>query len=386
MRLLRPGKIAASVVPESSAPRLGKRAPVVSKEREIWDDYLVNKKAKKKKEYERTPDGRMILKPQEHTAQSRDTSEANGAFDDRPSFRTDYGALEERLNYSFSDRELLVRALTHRSALGLRERLDYERLEFLGDAVLDLSIAHLLSEKHPNAREGDLSKMRAALVNTAALADIAKGLDIGPFIRLGRGEASSGGFERPSILADVMEAICGAMYLDSNYDRSFAIIADIFNAALEVVTPSDPKTELQEALHVCGSEPPNYLVEMVEGPEHAPTFVTVVIVDGEIVGRGRGATKKAAQQVAAAETLSRLFPAVESITLKDGQTVLIANALLTLEAARPKQEELPPSVEGPSQRSTLRNNDRGGALRFRDRDAEANISRDGSSEGAGQSD
>jgi ribonuclease III len=237
--------------------------------------------------------------------------------------RSDYEVLEQRLEISFTDKTLLSRALTHRSALGIHERADYERLEFLGDAVLDLSVAHLLSDLHPEAREGELSKMRAALVNTQALAVIAKRLELGPFIRLGRGELSSGGAERPSILADVMEAVIGAVYRDSNYETALVMIEKIFGSALSEVTPFDPKTELQEALHAAGSEPPSYLLELVEGPEHAPTFVTVVIVDGEIAGRGRGTTKKAAQQEAAAKALERMAPDAPPPELAERQTLFL---------------------------------------------------------------
>lgn len=172
--------------------------------------------------------------------------------------------------------------------------------------------------------------MRAALVNTQALAHVAKGLELGPFIKLGRGEISSGGFERPSILADVMEAVIGAVYRDSSYDVAMELIRRIFGNSIEQVTPFDPKTELQEALHAAGSEAPQYLLELVEGPEHAPTFVTVVVVDNEIVGRGRGPTKKAAQQSAAAQALSRLSSDVPPIQLVEGQTVIIQAALMQL--------------------------------------------------------
>jgi ribonuclease-3 len=234
-----------------------------------------------------------------------------------------------RLSYTFSDRDLMKRALTHRSALGGKERTDYERLEFLGDAVLDLSIAHLLCEKYPDAKEGELSKMRAALVNTQALAAVARHLEIGPFIFLGRGETSSGGQERPSILADVVEALFGAIYHDSSYERVFQSVQTVFGELLEQVQPSDPKTELQEALHAAGSEPPTYLLEHVEGPEHAPTFVTVVIVDGEVAGRGRGNTKKGAQQAAAAEALQKMTWATPPVALEQGQDFILERGLLT---------------------------------------------------------
>lgn len=326
MRLIKPGRIGSTVSkdPRSKVGRDGMPA----KTREIWDDYQSGKKGRKKKEYERNSEGRLVAKKPEPAAKREPLSESELAALDRIQPRTDYQLLEEHLGYQFKDRTLLERALTHRSVLGFRERLDYERLEFLGDAVLDLSIAHLLSKSHPDAREGDLSKMRAALVNTTALATIARALDVGGFIRLGKGELASGGADRPSILADVMEAIVGAIYWDSSYDTALGIIEAIFADDLQNVTPSDPKTELQEALHAAGSEAPTYLVELVEGPEHAPTFVTVVVVDGEIVGRGKGPTKKAAQQLAAAEALAKLNPLTTPPTLAEGQTEILESALL----------------------------------------------------------
>jgi ribonuclease III len=221
----------------------------------------------------------------------------------------EYAALEASLAYSFKDRAWLERALTHKSAPAEGEKSDYERLEFVGDAVFDLSVAHLLTEKHQEAKEGDLSKMRAALVNTASLAEMAKKLKLGSFIKLGRGEMAAGGSERPSILADVLEAVVGAIYLDGGYDKAFVAVKTMFGDMILSVTPRDPKTELQEALHAAGSEAPVYMLECMEGPEHAPTFVSVVEVDGEIVGRGRGATKKASQQEAAAQALAKIKPA-----------------------------------------------------------------------------
>lgn len=216
--------------------------------------------------------------------------------------------IEQALEYTFNDYTWLERALTHRSAPDTgSSRSDYERLEFLGDAVLDLAVAHLLLDTHKEAREGELSKMRAALVNTQSLADIAREINLGPFIRLSRGELANGGFDRPSILADVLEAVMGAVYRDGGYTMAIQCVAKLLGKSVETVTPSDPKTELQEALHAAGSEPPSYLLECVEGPEHAPTFISVVHVDGQIVGRGRGPTKKSSQQAAAAEALECLI-------------------------------------------------------------------------------
>jgi ribonuclease-3 len=217
-----------------------------------------------------------------------------------------YGEIEDRLGYSFADRSWLELALTHRSMQAKGSKSDYERLEFLGDAVFDLAVAHLLIDRHPDAKEGDLSKMRAALVNTASLAEIARALQLGRYIRLSRGELASGGAERASILADVVEAVLGAVYRDGGYQPAIACVERLLGEQLTNVTPRDPKTELQEALHAAGSDAPVYRLECVEGPEHAPEFISVVEVDGQIVGRGKGPTKKASQQHAAEEALVHL--------------------------------------------------------------------------------
>jgi ribonuclease-3 len=201
--------------------------------------------------------------------------------------------------------EGLERALTHRSLQG-GEQGDYERLEFLGDAVLDLAMAHLLLESHPESPEGELSKMRAALVNTATLADIGREINIGPLIKLSKGEQASGGAERASILADVMEAVLGAVYKEAGFDTALNSIRNLYGFRVVEVAPSDPKTELQELLHALGKEPPKYLLECMEGPEHSPMFVSVVEIDGTIKGRGKGSTKKLSQQEAAAKALVQL--------------------------------------------------------------------------------
>ena len=215
-------------------------------------------------------------------------------------------AVEKRLGYTFADRQWFERAVTHRSAHHQSERNDYERFEFLGDAVLDLAVAHLLLDNYPDMKEGELSKMRAALVNTASLAHIAREVNLGPCIRLSKGEMASGGADRPSILADVLEAIFGAIYREAGYDVARRVIESLFIGKIKTVTPTDPKTELQEALHVLGKSSPEYELELVSGPEHAPHFVSIVKISGEIVGRGEGTTKKASQQAAAAQALQTI--------------------------------------------------------------------------------
>jgi ribonuclease-3 len=348
MRIIKPGKLGNV----SSLPKI-KKVESNSNRREAWDDFspskTTSKVVTKKKEYSKGVGDRMI--PQSSLSRY-DQAEVQDDLNALPQIelekyesRSDLEFLEQALGFEFSDRAYLSRALTHRSALGFKERADYERLEFLGDAVLDLSVAHLLSDLHPDAREGELSKMRAALVNTQALAQIAKGLGMSPFVKLGRGEFSAGGAERPSILADVMEAVIGAVYRDSSYEVALSLVERIFGSALKEVTPFDPKTELQEVLHLAGSEPPSYLLELVEGPEHAPTFVTVVNVDGQVVGRGRGNTKKAAQQEAAAQAILRMMYDAKDVNLKDGQRFFIESGLLLPTEVdrkrRPAIEQLP---------------------------------------------
>lgn len=219
---------------------------------------------------------------------------------------TELQRIETVVGYTFKDKHWIERALTHRSALSLGARSDYERLEFLGDAVLDLAMAHLLSGRYPEAREGDLSKMRAALVNTQSLAETARIIQLGSAIRLGRGEFTNKGYDRPSILADVMEALIGAVYQDGGYDNAFSCVQRLFGSKIVTVSPSDPKTELQELLHARGNPAPEYLLEFVEGPEHSPTFISIVKIGDIEMGRGKGPTKKASQQVAAAEALEKL--------------------------------------------------------------------------------
>jgi ribonuclease III len=217
----------------------------------------------------------------------------------------DVDYFESIFGLRIKDVESFTTALTHRSLQFGGEKSHYERLEFLGDAVLDLAVADLLINAHPHASEGELSKMRAALVNTQSLAEIARSFELGKFIRLSRGELSSGGAKRPSILADVVEAILGAIYLEFGFTGALSAISKLFGSKVTHVSPSDPKTELQEILHTLGKGQPSYRLECTEGPEHNPTFISVVLIDGEFAGRGRGASKKISQQEAAAKALSQ---------------------------------------------------------------------------------
>jgi ribonuclease-3 len=258
----------------------------------------------------------LIKKPQGSEGSSNGDNESDseklrresdpGADLPKPLGKEEFYKIEQSLGYSFKDYKWLERALTHRSAQAKGVRSDYERLEFLGDAVVDLGVAQLLLDQHLEAREGELSKMRAALVNTTSLAEIARSMQLGAYIRLSRGEMVSGGADRSSILADVMEAVFGAIFREAGFDEAFKCITRLYGDKIKNVTPVDPKTELQELLHAAGRDAPDYLLECVEGPEHAPTFISIVQIEGNFAGRGKGATKKASQQEAAAEALSKL--------------------------------------------------------------------------------
>ncbi|NLF24154.1 MAG: ribonuclease III [Deltaproteobacteria bacterium] len=250
-----------------------------------------------------------------------------------PLGREHYHKIEEALGYKFTNLDWLERALTHRSIPGMGTRSDYERLEFIGDAVIDLAVSHLLLDAHRDAREGELSKMRAALVNAASLAEIGRKLELSRYIKLSRGELANGGAERPSILEDVVEALMGAIYREAGYETAFKCIESLFGELVATVMPTDPKTDLQEALHSTGSEAPVYMLECVEGPEHAPTFISVVNVDGQIVGRGSGPTKKASQQAAAAEALKRLagFDHLDRVFMGDQPASVMVTAAVNAE-------------------------------------------------------
>lgn len=171
---------------------------------------------------------------------------------------------------------------------------------------MDLGIAHILLGLYPDRKEGELSKMRAALVNTESLATIARELEFGSLIKLSPSEENSGGADKNSILADVVEALLGAMYLEAGFNTAFEIIKKIFTEKSETVNPKDPKTELQELLHATHMPPPEYILEKSAGPDHAPLFTTTVAIDGKKYGSGEGTSKKSSQQKAALDTMEKL--------------------------------------------------------------------------------
>ena len=231
--------------------------------------------------------------------------------DPGPDPEGDLGALEERLGYRFENRELLERAITHRSAAHERGEGDLgnERLEFLGDAVLDLVVSEQLMQTDSAADEGTLSRARAAKVNTQALAERAMSLELGVALRLGRGEARQGGQTKPSILANVFEAVVAAVYLDGGLDAARALVHRVFPGLAtggEVWALRDPKTRLQERLQAAGQELPSYEIAAEWGPDHAREFEAVVKLAGRVLGSGAGRSKRDAEQAAALRALEAL--------------------------------------------------------------------------------
>jgi len=218
------------------------------------------------------------------------------------------GLLEQFLGHEFTDRALLQQALTHRSA-GSRNN---ERLEFLGDAVLGGVIAEDLYRRYPQAREGELSRLRSILVRRESLADIAHTLDVGQYLTLGAGERRSGGHHRDSILSDAVEALLGAIYLDSGFSACKACILALFEdklAALsEVAFLKDAKTRLQEYLQSRQKALPEYAVASVSGQAHAQFFkVTCIISDVDVPPTsGQGGSRRHAEQQAAERMLAQL--------------------------------------------------------------------------------
>jgi ribonuclease-3 len=220
-------------------------------------------------------------------------------------------ALEERLVYHFVNRELLARALTHRSyANESRDPavVDNERLEFLGDAVLDLIVGHLLFVTHAGADEGELSRQRAELVSEPSLARLARELMLGDCLLLGRGETRSGGRAKESLLANTLEALLGAVFLDAGYVAAEGVARRWLTASLHAgVNPvgQDYKTRLQEILQA-RRQRPDYLLVAACGPDHQRHYAAEVLVADIVLGRGEGATKKRAEQDAARQALEFL--------------------------------------------------------------------------------
>jgi len=215
--------------------------------------------------------------------------------------------LLKKLEYSFNNIDLLNEALTHRSYASVNN----ERLEFLGDGILNFVIAHELFKLYPDVQEGDLSRLRANLVNKEPLAEIASQLNLGEVIKLGSGELKSGGFRRPSILADSVESILGAVYCDGGFDSARELIVRLYSDRLASPTDlqslKDPKTRLQELLQSRRFDLPDYQVVNISGQAHAQVFhVECSIKQMGIEVKGEGKSRRKAEQVAAEKAITEV--------------------------------------------------------------------------------
>lgn len=219
-------------------------------------------------------------------------------------------ALDSILGYTFQDRSLLTMALTHGSVgyEAQRAQPDNQRLEFLGDAVLQLMLSELLYERLPEANEGELTKLRAQIVSTKALAALGRRLGLGKFLIMGRGEAANGGRDRDSSLADALEAVAGAVYLDGGFLAAQALTRTLFLSEVDRLLRDpghqNPKGQLQETIQAVGSTPPSYEIVGQSGPDHAKSFQAQVKWMDCILGSGSGSSKKEAETMAAQAALA----------------------------------------------------------------------------------
>lgn len=222
-----------------------------------------------------------------------------------------WSALETRIGYHFDDQKLLLRAMTHRSFANesRHQALDNERLEFLGDAVLDLVVSCRLLEAHPDVDEGELTRLRSELVNEQFLAGLARSIKLGECLLLGRGELRSGGQDKDSLLADSLEALLGAVFLDGGYAKVAQMIGRLYSSGSCVPVSSvghDFKTRLQEIVQGRHQGRPDYRLTGTSGPDHLRRYEVDVLVEGVVCGSGRGSTKKRAEQDAARLALAAL--------------------------------------------------------------------------------
>jgi ribonuclease-3 len=230
--------------------------------------------------------------------------------------------LEKRLGHRFRDRELLIQALTHPSYAHERAQAQdhknpkhltdirhYQRLEFLGDAVVDLVISHLLMDRFEDLLEGDLSRLRASLVNFEQLSELAVELGLDKVLLLGHGEEATGGSRKPSILAAVYEAVVGAIYLDGGFEAAFEAVSGHYKRMLERLSGKpawhDYKTEVQEKIQALYKKVPSYRVVGEKGPQHRKTFDVEIRLGSKVLARGKGMSKKEAEQDAARKALEK---------------------------------------------------------------------------------
>jgi ribonuclease-3 len=218
--------------------------------------------------------------------------------------------LSQRLGLSFSNLALLTRALTHRSYVNENPNAmeDNERLEFLGDAVLDFIVGAWVYHRFPEMPEGDLTKMRSAIVRNDQLADFARHLNLGPALRLGRGEFASGGGQRDGLLGSAFEALIGALYLDAGLGAVEAFVQPLLESARDAILEKvhDPKSQLQEWAQSQKLGAPRYRTVATTGPDHAREFDVQVEIGGQVVGQGHGRNKHAAEHLAAKHALESL--------------------------------------------------------------------------------
>ncbi len=216
--------------------------------------------------------------------------------------------LYKALNYQFKDPALLIKALTHSSFINeTRKKMESnERLEFLGDAVISLAVTHILMDKLPEAREGEMSKLRASIVSERGLYHIAMDLGIGSLLLLGKGEEKSGGRRKSSILADALEAIFGALYLDAGFPKTLEIAKDIFSHLIDDKRKMahDYKSRLQEATQKMFGTLPEYRVVEEKGPSHRKAFKVALYIEDKFIAESEGNSKKEAEQKVAKEGLN----------------------------------------------------------------------------------
>lgn len=225
--------------------------------------------------------------------------------------------LQQALAYRFRNTGLLHQALVHRSFLHENlhiDEKDNETLEFLGDAVLGLAISHLLLDCFPNYNEGELSRLRSSVVNERELSEIATHLNVGDYLLLGKGEEMTGGRHKASLLADTLEALIAAIYLDGGLEPALEVIRSLFGEYLDIekqdqilkALDKDYKTQLQELTQARYKQTPVYVLTGEEGPDHEKTFHMNVVLEGKVLAGGSGKSKKDAQQMAAQRALDKV--------------------------------------------------------------------------------